>query len=62
MTVEQAIKAYTINGAYQFRMEDKIGSIEVGKLADLVVLGKNLFEVKPEEIHKVPVLLTLMDR
>ena len=61
MTVEEAIRAYTINGAYQLRMEDKIGSIEVGKLADLVVLGKSLFEAKPEEIHRVPVLLTLMD-
>lgn len=61
ISVEQAIKAYTINGAYQLRLEDKIGSIEVGKLADLIVLGQSLFDVKPEEIHTVPVLLTLMD-
>jgi Sulfatase len=38
-----------------------IGSIEVGKQADLVVLGKSLFDVRPEQIHDVPVLLTLMD-
>ena len=38
-----------------------VGSIEVGKLADLVVLGANLFEVTPEYLHEVPVLLTLMD-
>lgn len=61
MTVDEAIRAYTLNGAYQLRLEDQIGSIEVGKKADLIVLGASLFEVAPEEIHKVPVLLTLMD-
>jgi predicted amidohydrolase YtcJ len=61
MSVEEAIRAYTINGAYQLRLEDQIGSIEVGKQADLVVLGANLFEVDPYDIHRVPVLLTLMD-
>ncbi len=55
MTVKQAIQAYTINGAYQLRMEHMIGSIEVGKQADLVVLGKSLFDVPPEQIHNVPV-------
>lgn len=61
ITVEEAIRAYTINGAYQARLEDKVGSIEVGKLADLIVLGANIFEVTPENLHKIPVLLTLMD-
>lgn len=61
ITLDEAIRAYTINGAYQARLEDKVGSIEVGKLADLVVLGANLFEVRPEYLHEVPVLLTLMD-
>ena len=61
ITLEQAIRAYTINGAYQARLEDKVGSVEVGKLADLVVLGANIFDVPPEFLHEVPVLLTLMD-
>lgn len=61
ITLEQAVRAYTINGAYQARLENKIGSIEVGKLADLVVLGADIFEVQPEFLHEVPVLLTLMD-
>lgn len=61
VSVAEALRNYTWNGAYQLRLEDRIGSIEVGKLADLVVLGANLFEVKPERIHTVPVLLTLMD-
>jgi predicted amidohydrolase YtcJ len=61
MSVEEAIRAYTINGAYQLRLEDEIGSIEVGKQADLIVLGASLFEIDPHDIHRVPVLLTLMD-
>ena len=59
--VAEAIRAYTINGAYQLRLEDRVGSIEVGKLADLIVLGADLFEVDVHDIHRVPVLLTLMD-
>ena len=61
LSLEDAIKAYTINGAYQMHMEDEIGSIEVGKKADLVVLGQDLFAVDTYAIHQVPVLLTLMD-
>ena len=59
--VADLIRAYTINGAYMLRMDDKIGSISVGKRADLVVLGKNLFDVSPYEIHNIPVRLTMMD-
>jgi predicted amidohydrolase YtcJ len=59
--LQDALRAYTINGAYQLRMEDRIGSIEVGKQADLVVLGRDLFDVKSEEIHSIPVVLTMMD-
>jgi predicted amidohydrolase YtcJ len=61
VTVAEAIKNATWNGAYQLRLEDRIGSIEVGKQADLVVLGADLFQVPPERIHAVPVVLTLMD-
>ncbi|CCD89647.1 conserved hypothetical protein; putative Amidohydrolase 3 domain [Bradyrhizobium sp. ORS 285] len=61
ISVEEAIRCFTLNGAYQIRLEHQIGSIEVGKKADLVVLGANLLEIDPHDIHKVPVLLTLMD-
>jgi predicted amidohydrolase YtcJ len=59
--LQDALRAYTINGAYQLRMEDLIGSIEVGKQADLVVLGRDPFDVKSEEIHSIEVVLTMMD-
>ena len=61
LTVEQAIRAYTIDNAYQMRMENELGSIEPGKLADLVVLEENLFEIEKHEIHKIQVLLTMMN-
>ena len=59
--LHDALRGYTINGAHQLRMEREIGSIEEGKRADLVLLGADLFRVHPEEIHQVPVILTMMD-
>jgi predicted amidohydrolase YtcJ len=55
------IEAYTINGAYTMKLEDKQGSIEVGKRADLVVLSRNLFEIDPYEISDVYVTMTIFD-
>ena len=52
LSLEQLIVGYTKNGAYQLRNEKALGSIEVGKLADLVVLDNDLFEVDPYEIWK----------
>lgn len=55
------LKGYTINGAYPIRMEDQIGSIESGKLADLVVLGENLFDTDRAEIHNIKPLAVMME-
>ena len=43
------------------RMEDKIGGLEAGKYADLVILEKNLFDVAPRDIADVRVVATMMD-
>ena len=43
------------------RLEDKTGSIEVGKRADLIVLDRNLFDIPLTEINEARVLLTMMD-
>ena len=61
LSLPDAIAALTINGAYQLRMEDEVGSLEAGKRADLIVLENNLFDIPPHEIHDTGVLLTLMD-
>ena len=56
-----AIRSYTLMGAYKMRREHELGSITPGKLADLVVLGENLFAVDPHDIWQVPVEATMMD-
>lgn len=61
LSVEDGIRSYTINNAYQMHMDDRLGSIEVGKYADLVILEKNIFDVPVSEIHKVEVCETIMD-
>ena len=59
--LETAIAAYTIDVAYLNFQEEQLGSIEVGKLADLIVLDRNLFEIPRHEIHEAKVLLTLLE-
>lgn len=61
ITVEQAIRAVTIEPAWQMHMEDRIGTIEVGKYADLVVLEKSPFDVELTDIADIDVLATMMD-
>ena len=55
------IEAYTINGAYQMKLDDVQGSIEVGKRADLVVLDRNLFEIPASEISEAQVVMTVFE-
>jgi predicted amidohydrolase YtcJ len=55
------IAAYTTNGAYLSHEEDVRGSIVAGKVADLIVLDRNLFRIPPTEIHKARVLLTIFE-
>ena len=61
LSLEQLIMGYSQNGAYQMRMENEIGSIEKGKLADLVVLDDNLFEIDSDKIWKVKPSAVLME-
>ncbi|MGI9271527.1 MAG: amidohydrolase [Woeseiaceae bacterium] len=61
LDIETLIAGYTINAAYQLHMEDEIGSIEVGKKADLIVLSENVFEADDYEIAKIDVELTMQD-
>ncbi len=61
LSIEQLIAGYTQNGAYQLRMENEIGSIETGKLADLVVLNDNLFDIDSDKIWQVKPAAVLME-
>ena len=60
VSVEEAIRVGTLNGAYASYEENLKGSIEPGKLADLVVLGQDPTKVAPEELIKVPVQRTMV--
>lgn len=60
ITVMEALRLYTINSAYQSFDEDRLGSIEEGKLADFVVLGRDILTVPDEEIKDIPVDATIV--
>jgi predicted amidohydrolase YtcJ len=61
ITIEEAVKAYTVGSAYAEFQETVKGTISPGKLADLVILSQDIFTVDPTEIENVKVVLTLMD-
>ncbi len=58
VSIETALTAYTRGGAYAAFSDDKVGTLEPGKLADLAVLSQNLLEVAPQDIAKTQVLET----
>ncbi len=60
-TVQAAVDAYTIKGAYVMRHEDKTGSLEVGKFADLIILDRDIFTIPKATIKNTKVLLTLLE-
>ncbi|KAF7555266.1 hypothetical protein G7Z17_g2311 [Cylindrodendrum hubeiense] len=57
---KSALRSITINGARFLRADKKIGSLESGKLADIIVLDKNFFKVPKEELGRQKVLLTMV--
>jgi len=61
VSLGQMLASFTRNGAYAARLEDRLGSLEVGKVADVVVLDRNLFEVAPDKVGEAKVLLTLFE-
>jgi hypothetical protein len=60
ITVEEAVRAYTVSSAYAEFAEKLKGSIEVGKLADLVVLSQDIFSVNPDSIPQTKVVYTIV--
>lgn len=61
ITPFEALQAMTINAAYMHNLQDKIGSIEVGKKADFTVLKYDPLSVRPYTIKDIPVIATIVD-
>ncbi len=61
ISLQEAVKGYTLNGAYAEFSERIKGTVEAGKLADLVVLTQNIFEIPPEEIQNTEVKMTIVN-
>ena len=61
ITRQEALRVFTRGNSWFLKMEDRIGSIETGKLADLVVLDRDYFAVPDEEIKQVRSVLTVVD-
>lgn len=61
LSVDQAIRAHTSDAAWQLRLEDQIGTLEVGKLADIVVLDRDPYISDPYAIHTIKVDYTFSD-
>jgi predicted amidohydrolase YtcJ len=61
LSLESLIRGYTIGPAEMLHMDDQIGSIEVGKKADVVVLDRDIFAIDPYSIHKTEARITVMN-
>ena len=61
ISIAEAIKTYTWNGAYLAKEENIKGSVEPGKLADLIVLDRDILNVPSEDIKDIKVLTTIVD-
>jgi predicted amidohydrolase YtcJ len=59
LSIQEMLRGYTLDAAYQLNMENHLGSLEVGKYADMVVLGGDLFESPVYEIHGIGVEMTI---
>jgi predicted amidohydrolase YtcJ len=60
LTVAQVIEGYTLGAAFASRREKSEGSLEVGKLADVIILSQNIFEVDPHKIGATKVVTTIV--
>ncbi len=61
LTVEEALRAHTIDAARALVLDERLGSIEIGKLADVVVLDGDLRSTSPERLRSLDVWMTIVD-
>ena len=58
MTLTEALRCFTLDAAYTGHQEDTVGSLEVGKQADFIVIDRDMFTIPAQDIHKIGVLQT----
>ena len=61
VSIDEALKAYTINAAWQLHKDDKLGSLTENKKADLVILSHNPYKVDPLQLEDIQVIDTFLD-
>lgn len=61
VTLTEALRSYTFGSACALNREDEIGTLEIGKLADIVAIDRNLFNIPPEEILEAMPVMTMVD-
>ena len=60
LTPKEVLRAITMNSSYELHQDTKTGSLEVGKLADFIVLDRNFFDIPVEQIAEIKVLTTVV--
>ena len=58
LTLEEALRCFTVDAAYAAHQENTLGTLEAGKWADFIVIDRDLFSIPAQDIHKVSVLQT----
>lgn len=61
LSLLQALRAYTQGSSYACCLDDLTGSIEIGKRADFAILSNDPFRVRPDDIHRIEILATVVD-
>ena len=61
ITVDEAVRAFTWGSAYAEFQEDVKGTLEVGKLADIIIISDDIFKIDPVKIRDAKVLTTIVD-
>lgn len=61
MTMGELLEAYTLGAAKAYNCDDVLGTLEEGKLADITVIDRNLFDVEPKDVIHASALLTISD-
>lgn len=61
MSVAEALANYSEASAHAVRMEDRLGRLEVGYYADLVILSDDPYEAEPDDIKNIQALMTMMN-